>query len=246
METRICSKCKIGKELDKFSGKKRWCKKCINTYEKEKRKNNEEYRLKQNEKMRLYNSKMYEDPLKRVERNKRKREYMKKNPPSEEQKRKSLEYSKKRLQDNPELRKKMNEQSKEWRKKNPERVKEKRNKWISDNYKNNPLYYLRKQISSRTRLFLRRKGLMKSESTESMLGCDYVTFVKHIESLFKDGMNWDNKDKWHLDHIIPLSSADTVEEINKLGHYTNLQPLWAEDNLKKGNRILPNTSDAGN
>jgi hypothetical protein len=246
METRICSKCKIVKELDNFSGEKRYCKECINRYEKEKRQNNEEYRLKVNERQRLYIKKMYEDPLKKSELNKKRREYKKKNPPSEEQKRKSLKYSKKRLQDNPELRKKMNEQSKEWRKKNPERVKEKRNKWICDNYKNNPLYYLRKRISSRTRLFLRRKGLMKSESTESILGCDYETFVKHIESLFKDGMNWDNKDKWHLDHIIPLSSGETIEEINKLGHYTNIQPLWAEDNLKKGNRILLDVSDVGN
>ena len=51
-------------------------------------------------------------------------------------------------------------------------------------------------------------------------------------------MSWDNYGDWHIDHIIPLSSAKTEEEIYKLAHYTNLQPLWAEDNIKKSNKIL--------
>lgn len=53
-----------------------------------------------------------------------------------------------------------------------------------------------------------------------------------------DNMSWDNYGKWHIDHIIPLSSANNEQEIYKLCHYTNLQPLWAEDNLKKNNKIL--------
>jgi hypothetical protein len=52
-------------------------------------------------------------------------------------------------------------------------------------------------------------------------------------------MSWNNYGKtgWHIDHIIPLSSANSEEEIIKLCHYTNLQPLWSEDNLKKSNRF---------
>jgi hypothetical protein len=51
-------------------------------------------------------------------------------------------------------------------------------------------------------------------------------------------MNWDTYGKWHLDHIIPLYEAKTEEEILKLNHYTNLQPLWAEDNLKKNRKYV--------
>ena len=51
-------------------------------------------------------------------------------------------------------------------------------------------------------------------------------------------MNWDNHGEWHIDHIIPLSSANTEEELIKLCHYTNLQPLWAEDNLSKSDKII--------
>ena len=51
-------------------------------------------------------------------------------------------------------------------------------------------------------------------------------------------MKWDNHGKWHIDHIIPLSSAETEEEVYNLCHYTNLQPLWGEDNLKKGKKII--------
>jgi hypothetical protein len=59
-----------------------------------------------------------------------------------------------------------------------------------------------------------------------------------MENKFTEGMSWDNQGKWHIDHIIPLSSANSEEEIYKLFHYTNLQPLWAKDNLSKHNKIL--------
>ena len=68
------------------------------------------------------------------------------------------------------------------------------------------------------------------------------TFGKVVEEQFVDGMSWDNYGiyGWHIDHIIPLSSAKTEEEIFKLCHYTNLQPLWAVDNLKKSNKLIIN------
>ena len=80
--------------------------------------------------------------------------------------------------------------------------------------------------------------LRKDAKTETILGCVIEEFTLYIESKFIDGMTMKNHGKWHLDHIIPLSKATTKEEIIKLNHYTNFQPLWAEDNLKKGNKII--------
>jgi hypothetical protein len=73
------------------------------------------------------------------------------------------------------------------------------------------------------------------------LGCSIDEFKKHIESQFVEGMSWDNQGKWHIDHIVAIKYRDggnlpTVEEILARLHYTNTQPLWREDNLKKGNR----------
>jgi hypothetical protein len=72
-----------------------------------------------------------------------------------------------------------------------------------------------------------------------MIGCSPQEFREYIESKFSEGMSWDNYGPrgWHLDHIIPLASAKNINEAIKLNHYTNLQPLWAEDNCKKGCRI---------
>jgi hypothetical protein len=68
--------------------------------------------------------------------------------------------------------------------------------------------------------------------------CSFEEFFIHIESQFIDGMSWENRSLWHIDHIIPLATAKTEEEILRLNHYTNLRPLWALDNLKKGSKIL--------
>lgn len=70
-----------------------------------------------------------------------------------------------------------------------------------------------------------------------MLGCDWSHLKTHLESKFTDGMSWENRSMWHIDHIIPLASAKSIEEVVKLCHYTNLQPLWAEENLSKGTKI---------
>lgn len=59
----------------------------------------------------------------------------------------------------------------------------------------------------------------------------------YIESKFKEGMSWENHGKWHIDHIKPLGNAKTEKELKKLFHYTNVQPLWAKENQKKGNKI---------
>ena len=54
---------------------------------------------------------------------------------------------------------------------------------------------------------------------------------------FTEGMTWDNYGEWQIDHIVPLSSGETLEELIALNHYTNLQPLWADENNRKGGTV---------
>lgn len=99
----------------------------------------------------------------------------------------------------------------------------------------NPVYYLQKVC--RARIWAALNGIgAKLTKTEIMLGCTYAELRDHLESMFKDGMSWDNRGRWHIDHIIPLSSAKTPEEVIKLCNFRNLQPLWEQDNKKKGNK----------
>ena len=79
-------------------------------------------------------------------------------------------------------------------------------------------------------------GWCRSKKTEEILGCSWEYLKQYIESKFQDGMTWGNHGYtgWHVDHIIPLASANSLEELEKLCHYTNLQPLWAIDNMIKG------------
>lgn len=87
----------------------------------------------------------------------------------------------------------------------------------------------------RTRVYKALKGIDKSKTTQSMIGCSIEFLKAHLESNFTDGMNWDNYGKWHVDHIRPCASFDLKLEQHQKEcfHYTNLQPLWAEDNLRK-------------
>lgn len=82
-----------------------------------------------------------------------------------------------------------------------------------------------------------RKGY-KSGSAVNDLGCSITEFKNYIGSLFTDGMSWDNYGKWHIDHKIALTKFDLSDkgQLKEACHYTNLQPLWATDNISKSNR----------
>lgn len=105
--------------------------------------------------------------------------------------------------------------------------------------KTEPLFKLKCYLKSRIWFFFKENNWNKSKKSEIILGTSFEIVKKHIEKQFTKGMNWANQGQWHIDHIIPLSFAKTQEELIQLFHYTNLQPLWALDNLEKGNKIMP-------
>ena len=93
-------------------------------------------------------------------------------------------------------------------------------------------------LRRRTHHAFKNKGYSKNTKTQKMLGIDWEVAKQHIERQFTKGMNWNNQGEWHIDHIMPLASASTPERLKELCHYTNLQPLWAEDNLNKSDKII--------
>ncbi len=101
-----------------------------------------------------------------------------------------------------------------------------------------PLFKLKANLSSRTAQAFRNQGYRKNTKTQEMLGVSWEIAKEHIERQFKKGMTWDNYGEWHIDHIIPLASANTEKQLMRLCHYTNLQPLWAEENLSKSAMVL--------
>lgn len=111
-------------------------------------------------------------------------------------------------------------------------------KYHKERRDNDPQFNMMGRIRHRTREAIRRGGFTKRSKTYEMLGCDWETLKNHIENQFVDGMSWENMSDWDLDHIYPLSWCYTIEELEIYSHYTNLQPLWREDNLKKGNKFI--------
>ena len=103
-------------------------------------------------------------------------------------------------------------------------------------FRSNYLYRVIHNLRIRTKEYLKQHH--SNGKFSKTIGCEPNFLREHLEKQFKDGMSWENYGSWHIDHIIPLSSAKNIEEINKLCHYTNLQPLWASENLSKGSKII--------
>jgi len=97
---------------------------------------------------------------------------------------------------------------------------------------------LRIASNLRTRIWCALKGICKSAHTMELIGCDIKFLKKYLKKQFKYGMTWKNYGQWHIDHIIPCIFFDLRKESEqrKCFYYSNLQPLWAEDNRRKGNK----------
>jgi len=119
-----------------------------------------------------------------------------------------------------------------------DKFKEWNKSYYSNKYNND--YYFKLQHSFRRNLrhSFTNNGYKKNSKTQEILGCDFETFKLHLEKQFTKGMSWSNQGEWHFDHIYPVSLARDEAHLIKLNHYTNFQPLWAIDNLSKGNKII--------
>lgn len=104
-----------------------------------------------------------------------------------------------------------------------------------------PIFKLRRSLSSRIRAAL--KIGKKRKTTVDLIGISLDELKTYLESRFQPGMHWSNHGDWEIDHICPLSQGKSIDEIYKLCHYTNLQPLWRLDNLIKSNNKTPEAED---
>lgn len=132
---------------------------------------------------------------------------------------------------------------KQYYKANSEKIKKNKKKYDKiyqkERRKIDPLYKLSQGIRNLIRGSFTRncKNFRKQSKTIMLLGCTIPELRDHLAKQFQKGMTFENYGKWQIDHRIPLASAKTQEEVEKLCHYTNLQPLWAIDNIKKGDNI---------
>lgn len=125
-----------------------------------------------------------------------------------------------------------------WHRENRDRIRERkraesrrRRERITEQISGN----LRRQIGRRI-----KKGGSKFARSEALLGCTFEEFRQHLERQFRRGMKWQNYGRaWHIDHIIPCSAFDLTrpEHVRQCFHFTNLQPLWAKANIRKGAKI---------
>jgi len=134
-----------------------------------------------------------------------------------------------------------------WEKENKEHVNQVRRQWYKKTNKQRLAYYAKKREDVQYRLLsnLRRRlnsilnGVRKSDSFYQIIGCTNEELKAHIERQFNSGMSWENYGEWHIDHIKPCASYDLRDEIQqkKCFNFSNLQPLWASDNLSKGAKV---------
>jgi hypothetical protein len=134
-----------------------------------------------------------------------------------------------------------------YQKENKEKINKVKNVYRLNKRKNDSLYNLKHNIRALIASSFKEKGLKKNSKTSEILSCSFEEFKSYLESKFESWMTWDNKGVyngelnygWDIDHIIPVSSGMTEEEVVKLNHFTNLQPLCSKINRDiKRNKII--------
>lgn len=210
MKTKVCTKCekrKLLKEFSKFkSGKDGYYPSCKEC--------NKQYYEDNKEKISKYHKRRYENIKEDISDYPSRHQY---------------------YEDNKE---KIAENTKKYREENREKIKILKKNWEKEKYHSDIEFKILSNL--RTRLGHALKGKLKASSTLKLLGCSVEFLKNHLESLFKQGMTWNNHSVygWHIDHRKPCASFDLSkpEEQKACFHYTNLQPLWATENRKKGSQ----------
>lgn len=130
---------------------------------------------------------------------------------------------------------------KKYREENKEKIRNNSRNWKKHKNKTDPIFKIKNSIGRNLRLALKRKNYTKRSRTYKVLGISYKGLYDHLCSTFEEnygiGRQFIPWDEVHIDHIIPQSTANTEKDIYKLNHYTNLQLLFAEDNLDKSNKL---------
>jgi DNA polymerase II small subunit/DNA polymerase delta subunit B len=255
---KICSKCKIEKELIEFNKSKTGkygihsrCKLCIKQYNKQHYLNNQDKLKSKHKQHYVDNQSSYKQRSKQW---------------NQDNLTKVKQYNKQYNIDNQEKLKQQHKQyyinhkeekiqyDKQYKAKYRKEISQYNSQYCKQYYKNHKKERAQYQVNKRKtdikykvayylrrRLWCARKTNQKTGSAVRDLGCTIEFLKQYIESKFQEGMNWDNYGKfgWHIDHIIPLSFFDLTDrkQFLKACHYTNLQPLWAKDNLSKGNKV---------
>lgn len=219
-----CIKCKDIKELRLFVSDGNRCKVCVASYKKQWKLQNLNRVAEQNQKWREDNKEQHAESMKVCyERRKR------------EDKNWAAKRTKYDLQWKSVNKDKVNAASKRYREKHKTKINEAFKSRRKEDINFRLAGYLRSRLSHAL-----REG-RKVGSAIKDLGCLIEKLRKHLESQFQQGMSWDNYGKWHIDHILPLAKFDFTDhkQLAKVYHYSNLQPLWAEDNLKKSDKVEP-------
>jgi hypothetical protein len=266
MSTKVCNTCKIEKDVSEFYKKdkntlERFCKKCSNVIrvdrESKMRKRfldelpkdkecvnckcvkpieefyvSSQRRTIKSECIECFNKSILDknpnfisksDPEYKIKKNIKKRERRKNDPEYKiKQNIKQRERNKRRYHSDPEYKTKQNIKKRERRK---------------IRYHSDPIFKFKENTRKTVNSHFKKLGYSKPCRTLEILGIDDEGLIKYIEGLFQDGMTWQNRGEWHTDHIVPVSLGDTIDEIKYLNHYTNLRPLWKDENLKKSNLI---------
>lgn len=134
-------------------------------------------------------------------------------------------------------REKLRKRQLEYQRENNLRINAYRSRYMRQRRSIDKLFAIKQNMRARFRFELAKRGEEQLIKANQYLGCSWIFLRDYLAEKFTDGMSWENYGDWHVDHVIPLASAKRKEELIRLWHYSNLQPLWASDNISKGAKM---------